>query len=249
MSKYDRALTVFSPDGHLFQAEYAMEAVKKGAASIGVRGANCVILALEKFETKKLQDSRTVKKVGALDSHIALAYSGLSADARVILNKARIECQNFRLRMDAPCPVDYIARYIAGIQQKYTQSGGARPFGISTLIAGFDPDKTPHLFVTDPTGTSTEWQATAIGRSGDVVREYLENHFQQDLSTNDSIDLAMKALLEVVDTGSKNLEICVMECGKPMRILADAEITACIERVEGEKKKEEEEKKKKLMTA
>lgn len=86
MSAYDRALTVFSPDGRLFQAEYAMEAVKKGAAAIGVRGEDCLVFALEKFETKKLQDSRTVKKVGALDSHIALAYAGLSADARVLLN-------------------------------------------------------------------------------------------------------------------------------------------------------------------
>jgi hypothetical protein len=87
MSSYDRALTVFSPDGHLFQAEYAMEAVKKGAAAIGVKGTNSVVFALEKFETKKLQDSRTVKKVGIVDTHIALAYAGLAADARVLLNK------------------------------------------------------------------------------------------------------------------------------------------------------------------
>jgi len=84
---YDRALTVFSPDGHLFQAEYAMEAVKKGASAIGVRGKDNIVFALEKFETKKLQDPRTVKKVGVLDNHIALAYAGLSADARVLLDK------------------------------------------------------------------------------------------------------------------------------------------------------------------
>ncbi|KAK2948911.1 putative Proteasome subunit alpha type-7 [Blattamonas nauphoetae] len=244
---YDRALTVFSPDGRLFQAEYAMEVVKKGAAVVGVKGSDCVVFALEKFETKKLQDSRTVKKVGAVDTHIAMAYAGLSADARVLLNKARLECQNYRLRMDSECTIEYISRYVASIQQKYTQQGGARPFGLSTLIAGFDRDHTPHLFVTDPTGSSTEWKATAIGRNSDPVIEYLEASYKPTNNIDETIDLAMKALLEVVDTGSKNIEVCVIEDGKQMKLLSDAETTACIERVEGEKKKEEEEKRKKVM--
>ena len=97
--------------------------------------------------------------------------------------------------------------------------------------------------------TSSSKQATAIGRNFETVRDYLEKHYKKDFTQQEAIDLAMKALLEVVDTGTKNLELCVIEPGKGLRLLPDAEVTSCIERVEGEKKQEEAERKKKVMKA
>merc|ERR1712159_485337 len=239
MSRYDRAITVFSPDGHLFQVEYALEAVRKGTPAVGVRGTDITVLGVEKKATAKLQDARTVRKICSVDDHIALAFAGLTADARILINKARLEAQSFQLTLEDRVSVEYITKHIASIQQKYTQSGGIRPFGISTLICGFDSDGTSRLFQTEPAGTYNEWKAAATGRSMKVLREFLEKHYKDGLTSDEAIKLAVQALMEVVESGSKNIEVAVMRYNAKLEFLPEEKVEALCKEVEAEKEASE----------
>ncbi|XP_035597167.1 proteasome subunit alpha type-7-like [Oncorhynchus keta] len=243
---YDRAITVFSPDGHLFQVEYAQEAVKKGSTAVGVRGKNVVVLGVEKKTVAKLQDDRTMRKICALDDNVFMAFAGLTADARIVVNRARVECQSHRLTVEDPVTVEYITRFISSIKQRYTQSNGRRPFGISSLIVGFDFDGTPHLYQTDPSGTYHAWKANAIGRSAKTVREFLEKNYKEEHmeSDTDTIKLAIRALLEVVQSGGKNIELAIMKRDESMKILVQEEIEEYVTAIEKEKEEAEKQKKK-----
>jgi len=240
MGSYDRALSVFSPDGHVFQVEYALEAVKRGTCAVGVKGADIVVLGCEKRSAMKLQDTRiTPSKIGLVDNHVCLAFAGLNADARILVDKARLEAQSHRLTVEDPVTIEYITKYVAGVQQRYTQSGGVRPFGISTLIIGFDPnDKIPRLYQTEPSGIYSAWKANAIGRSSKTVREFLERNYKEDMQREETIKLTVKSLLEVVQTGAKNIEIAIMEPGKEMEMMSVEAIETYVKDIEKEKQEE-----------
>ncbi|KAF8796124.1 proteasome subunit alpha type-7-like [Argiope bruennichi] len=244
-ARYDRAITVFSPDGHLFQVEYAQEAVKKGSTAVGVCGKSIVVLAVEKKSVAKLQEERTMRKICLLDDHVVMAFAGLTADARILIDRARVECQSHKLTVEDPVTLEYITRHIAMLKQRYTQSNGRRPFGISALIAGFDYDGTPHLFQTDPSGVYHEWKANSTGRSAKTVREYLEKNYSEEIIAEDesTIKFAIKALLEVVQ--GKNLEVAVMKKGQALRMLDADEISVYVATIEKEKEEEAEKKKQK----
>jgi 20S proteasome subunit alpha 4 len=224
MSKYDSAITIFSPTGNLHQVEYAVKAAEQGSSTIAVRGKDCLVLGVEKKDVSKLQDSKTLKKILQLDEKIFVAFSGLQADARILANIARVECQSYRLNYSDDPTVDHVAKYISGVQQKYTQKGGVRPFGISVLIAGFDSDNKPRLFQTDPSGYCAEWRANAIGRNDKQAREILEKNYKNDLSRQDAVKLVGKALVEAAEKGSKNLEILVLTNDEEPRYLSEKEI-------------------------
>ena len=181
-----------------------------------------------------------MKKICMLDNHICMAFAGLSADARILITKAQTECQSHKLTVEDPVSTEYIARFLANVQQKYTQKGGVRPFGVSCLIMGFDVDKTPRLFMTDPSGIHSEWKANAIGRNSKPVSEFLEKSYENEMSSVDTIKLTVKALLEVVQSGADSMEIAVMNNERKVRNLSVEEIQVVIDEIEKEKELENE---------
>jgi len=186
---YDRAIVVFSPDGRLFQVEYAREAVKRGATAVGVIFKNGVIFGVKKRESALVKPG---EKIFKLDNHIAAATSGLVADARVLVDSGRVKAQQNRMIYDESISVSTMARYIADRQQVFTQYAGVRPYGVSFLIAGVNDEA--KLFETDPSGLLLECKAKAIGRSAEKINEMFEKKYKQDMNEKEAVQLVCDAL-------------------------------------------------------
>jgi len=195
---YDRAITIFSPDGRLFQVEYAFEAVKKGWTTLGIKGKDGVVLAVEKRQVSPLMEG--MEKIKKIDEHVGLAFAGLSSDARILIDQARLYAQIHRLVYGEPIPIELLAKRICDIKQAYTQHGGVRPFGVSFLIAGVDATA-QHLIGTDPGGTYVNYKAHAIGSGGPSALEVLEKNYKDDLSLDEAIALALMAMDKAIDGG------------------------------------------------
>ncbi len=239
---YDRAITVFSPDGRLFQVEYAREAVKRGTTSLGIRYADGVLLAVDKRITSKLVEARSIEKIFQIDDNIGAATSGLVADARVLVDRARVECQVHRITYGEPMDVELLAKKICDFKQLYTQHGGVRPFGIALLIAGVN--ETPRLFETDPSGALIEYKATAIGAGRSTAMEIFEKEYRDDLTKDEAIDLALKIMNEVTDgkMSETSIDMAVVELEtQEFRKFTPQEVRSYLERVPKKSDKEEEE--------
>ncbi len=204
---YDRAITVFSPDGRLFQVEYAREAVKRGATAIGIKCKDGVILIADKRVGSKLLEADTIEKIYKIDEHICAATSGLVADARVLIDRARIEAQINRLTYDEAITVKELAKRICDFKQQYTQYGGVRPFGVSLLIAGVD--EVPKLYETDPSGALLEYKATAIGMGRNTVVEYFEKEYRPDMNFDEVLILGLVAMGKAIESEllAENIEV------------------------------------------
>ena len=189
---YDRAITVFSPDGRLFQVEYAIETVRRGALAVGLKTNDGVIIAVDE-KTKKLQISHTPQKLFQIDYHVGAAAAGYIPDARVQIDNARFFSQSNKLVYDEPVEIETVAKHLADQCQQYTQYGGARPIGVSLIIGGVDSNGST-LYLTDPSGAYVLYNAVAIGGNSDAANEFLEKNYNPNMSLDDAMLLAVSTI-------------------------------------------------------
>ncbi|MFX1482313.1 MAG: archaeal proteasome endopeptidase complex subunit alpha [Promethearchaeota archaeon] len=195
---YDRAITVFSPEGRLYQVEYATEAVRHGPLAVGVKAKDGVVLVGEKRAPHPMADLDSLKKILLIDDHVGTAIAGLHADARKLIDQARVQAQINRLSYDEPISIQSLVVNICDTKQMHTQYGGVRPYGVSLLLAGID-DHGPQLYTTDPSGSFWGWKAAAIGKEADVVRDFFAEEYDQVKNLDDALELAIKGLLKVTE--------------------------------------------------
>jgi proteasome alpha subunit len=197
MMGYDRAITMFSPDGRLLQVEYAKKTVRQGSTAIGIVCKDGVVIVADKRIVDTLVVSESVEKIFQIDDHIMATASGILSDARVLIERAQVKAQQNRITFGSEVDTLSIVKDICNLKQICTQSGGLRPFGVSILVAGID-DNIPRLYETDPTGIFFEYKATAIGEGEVDVEEILKKEYSKDLSIIDGFALSIKALKKVL---------------------------------------------------
>ncbi len=193
---YDRAITMFSPDGRLLQVEYAKKTVKQGSTAIGIKCKDGVLLCTDKRIVDKLVVPSSVEKIFKIDDHIAATASGILSDARILVERAQLKAQQHAITYDTEIDVLSIVKDISNLKQLCTQSGGLRPFGVSLLIAGIDGGEA-RLFETDPTGIFFQYKAAVIGEGETEVEEMLTNEYRDDITIEEAIKLTIKALNKV----------------------------------------------------
>jgi len=196
---YDRTIVVFSPDGRLLQVEYARQAVKRGSTAAGLVVDNGVVLGATK-SSAPLSVSDSYKKIFVVDDHIGIVGSGILADARYLVEMARVKSQISRITYGEPASVQAIAKYLANHKHMATQYAGLRPFGIGLLVGGVD-GAGPNLYETDPSGTMLQWKAQAIGRGAEKAKKVLNSEYKKNMTTKDGL----KLLIKVLKAGEKNI--------------------------------------------
>ncbi|CDG64655.1 MAG: proteasome alpha subunit [Methanobacterium sp.] len=241
---YDKGISIFSPDGRLFQVEYAREAVKRGTTSLGVKSSEGIVLVVDKRPSSKLVEPTSIEKIFQIDEHIGAATSGLVADARKLIEQARMESQINKITFNEPIPVEMLAKKICDMKQMYTQHGGVRPFGSALIIGGVN-DSGCRLFETDPSGALIEYKATAIGAGRAMAMEVFEKDYREDMKINEALELALDAIYEATEgkTTKESVEIAIIEkANHKYRKLTEEEIEEHVEELLIRKSKEAEEK-------
>src|SRR5919198_2227864 len=222
---YDRAITVFSPDGRLYQVEYAIETVRRGTLAIGVKSKTGVILAVEE-KARKLQMSSVTQKIFQVDDHIGVAAAGYIPDARTQVDHARFFAQSNKLIYDEPVDVEGVAKNMADMAQQFTQYAGVRPFGVALILAGVDKNGAA-LFLTDPSGTYIGYDAVAIGAGSDQVTEFLEKSYKSDAGLDEAAALAVESIYLVSEdkTGTRHIKMAIIDDQtKTMRKVEESDI-------------------------
>jgi len=200
---YDRTIAVFSPDGRLFQVEYAKEAVKRGATSLGIIFKDGILLATVK-PVMSLMIGDSLEKIFQVDDHIAAVGAGLLADARVLVNQSRVRAQVHKITYEEPIDTWGLARVIADRMQISTLYAGLRPYGVSFLIGGVDKTGA-HLIEADPSGMLFEWQAYAIGRGAVVANKIFKQRWKQNMGDKEAITLAWDVINKTEKEKKENI--------------------------------------------
>lgn len=232
-SAYSFSLTTFSPSGKLVQIEYALNAVSSGATSLGVKAKNGVVIATEKKVPSVLIDESSVQKILMLTENIAIVYSGMGPDFRVLTRKARKSAQVYYRVYREVIPVTMLVREIAAVMQEFTQRGGVRPFGVSVLLAGFDHNG-PQLYQIDPSGSYFAWKASAIGKHMVNAKTFLEKRYNDELELEDAVHTALLTLKEGFEGAMDhtNIEVGIVGADKTFKVLTPDEIKDYLGEVE-----------------
>ncbi len=206
---YDRAATMFSPDGHLLQVEYAEKVVRLGSSSIGLACKDGIVIIADKRVRDKLLSPESTHKIFEVDSHIIAAVAGISADARVLIDQAQILAQQNRVTYGSPVEPISVIRMIADRKQAFTQYGGARPYGVSIMLGGINRGKV-HLFTTDVTGNFFTFKANAIGENDEKIKEILRKDYKEGMSIEEGIKFGLNVFKEILE---KNFDLARFEVG------------------------------------
>ena len=234
--RYDQRTTIFSPEGRLYQVEYAMEAISNSGAAIGIRTEGGIVLVAEKRSASKLLDPTTgAERMYKIDQHVACAVAGITADANILVAQSRLATQRYSFQYQEPMPLEQLLQNICDQKQAYTQYGGLRPFGVSFLFAGWDKHFGFQLYQSDPSGNYGGWKATAIGANNRAAAAILKQDYTDELTLEEAKALALKVMSKTMDSTkltSAKLEFSLVirkEGQVEQTILSDAELSALIE--------------------
>ena len=193
---YDRTATMFSPEGHLLQVEYAEKTVRLGSSSIGMVCSDGVFILADRRTDDKLIVAKSASKIYEIDAHIISSVAGIVSDARVLVEKAQILAQQHRVTYDSPIEPELIVKEISNIKQQFSQYGGARPFGVSLMVAGINNGK-PELYTSDVTGNYLGYTANAIGENDEKIKEKLREKYSKDLTIKKGAKIALDIFKEI----------------------------------------------------
>jgi len=222
---YDRAITVFSPDGRLFQVEYAREAVKRGTTTVGLKFKDGVALIVDKKIASRLIDTKSIEKIFQIDEQIGCATAGLVSDARVLVDYARVVAQVNKVTYDEKISIEHLVKRICDFKQNYTQYGGVRPFGTALLVAGAD-EQGCHLYETDPSGALVSYKAGSIGAGRNTVMDMFEEEYEDDMDMDSAIQMSLKALKKATEEelNVKAIEVGFVKVGTKFRRMEEKEV-------------------------
>ncbi|KAG1657966.1 hypothetical protein FOA52_004737 [Chlamydomonas sp. UWO 241] len=234
-SEYDRGVNTFSPEGRLFQVEYAIEAIKLGSTAIGIATTEGVVLVVEKRITSPLLEPWSIEKIMEIDCHVGCAMSGLVADAKMLVDHARAETQQHRFSYNEAMPVESVTQSLCDLALRFgedsDEGGGlSRPFGVALLLAGWD-DNGPALFHAEPSGTYTRYQAKAIGSGSEGAQTSLQESFRKDMTLAEAEVAALSILKQVMEEKVTPTNVDICRVSPAYHLYSAAEVEAVMARL------------------